>query len=485
MANKIELTGYNKLLPPERFLSPIIRPRTKNVIQKQKSCQNFNNTILTSGKDNVFDRKYICLNKCITFTGNLNNNKPQLSRCKSVTNCNKIIKKIQTEKLDVTPNDRAPVNTTKNNCLSQLYKKCGNSCKKRPNLSNSFNNEEEKGSEFIFDRYYCSNCFNRKLGIATNYIAKFKNPNKSFNDVDYQNNIELKLIDENYINNKIIENEKKQMKAFNYLSRQINKFKKTEKEKLQYINENYDNPLPGLNLQDYLYYNTKKIHESANKNMIDNIKLYQVNKPRKEIKDYYKNVQFQIPHLEKSNAPSAKYKINVAETLKKQINDKERTKNDMKKLERLKGKDENDRYNEFLYNLKMKENQNKIIKQKIMNENMKNLEAYQKFQDEVDKKDKMVGASDKFNEYKKNQTNYRYFLYSQKLNEINNLQNWIDENKRQNEKKLNFENKERKNWREYNNKYVKTYFDNTHAEQCVDCNMIYPIHRLYEIAKKK
>ena len=120
-----------------------------------------------------------------------------------------------------------------------------------------------------------------------------------------------------------------------------------------------------------------------------------------------------------------------------------------------------------------------------MNENMKNLEAYQKFQDEVDKKDKMVGASDKFNEYKKNQTNYRYFLYSQKLNEINNLQNWIDENKRQNEKKLNFENKERKNWREYNNKYVKTYFDNTHAEQCVDCNMIYPIHRLYEIAKKK
>ena len=82
----------------------------------------------------------------------------------------------------------------------------------------------------------------------------FNNLNKSYNPSYYYKTLELKKLDEDYIYNKVLQNEKKQLKAFNHLKQQ--KDKKTNKEKLQYINENEDNPFIGLNLQEYLYYKT-------------------------------------------------------------------------------------------------------------------------------------------------------------------------------------------------------------------------------------
>ena len=60
--------------------------------------------------------------------------------------------------------------------------------------------------------------------------------------------------------------------------------------------------------------------------MINNITTYELEMPRKAVKDYYKNVQFQIPVLEKQFGPSDIYKRKYIETLKKQINDKEKEK---------------------------------------------------------------------------------------------------------------------------------------------------------------
>ena len=56
--------------------------------------------------------------------------------------------------------------------------------------------------------------------------------------------------------------------------------------------------------------------------MINNINTYELEMPRKAVKDYYKNVQFQIPVLEKQFGPSDIYKRKYIETFKKQINDK-------------------------------------------------------------------------------------------------------------------------------------------------------------------
>ena len=101
-------------------------------------------------------------------------------------------------------------------------------------------------------------------------------------------------------------------------------------------------------------------------------------KQRKEVNDYYKNVQFQIPILEKKFGPSDKYKIKYIETLKKQISDKENEKKELKNLKIKTEMEENKKYNEYLVKLEQDEHDQKILKQKIMYENNKYLEEIKK-----------------------------------------------------------------------------------------------------------
>ena len=71
------------------------------------------------------------------------------------------------------------------------------------------------------------------------------------------------------------------------------------------------------------------------------------------------------------------------------------------------------------------------------------------------------------------------------MNEINSLQNWINENKRQRQKKLNDEYNDNKKWDEYNKEYNKKFYDNTYIDKCSDCNTTSPPDKLYELPNKK
>jgi hypothetical protein len=153
------------------------------------------------------------------------------------------------------------------------------------------------------------------MNININNNNKLKNPfkhiNKSYDPNYYHKTLELKKLDEDYIYKKVLQNHQKQLRAFNLLKKEKDKNPKTIKEKLQYINEKEDNPFIGFDLQDYLYYKNKKNNELLNKSMINNITTYELEMPRKAVKDYYKNVQFQIPVLEKQFGPSDIYKKNM------------------------------------------------------------------------------------------------------------------------------------------------------------------------------
>ena len=278
---------------------------------------------------------------------------------------------------------------------------------------------------------------------------------------------------------------KKQLRAFNNLKEENNKNPKTNKEKLQYINENEDNPFIGLNLQDYLYYNNKKNNEILNNTIIDNINTYEVNKPRKAISDYYNNVQYQIPVLEKKFGPSDKYKVKYIEILKKQMDDKEKEKNEMKKLKIKTEMEENKKYSEFLSKLKKDEKEQKKMKQKIMFENNKYLEEYQKKRNEIQKKESLDGADDKVKKFNRNQNDYKYFINQQRINEINSLQNWINENSKLKQEKIKKENNGDKKWVDYNKEFNRQFYDNTYAEKCANCNFAYPMDKLYELPKNK
>ena len=104
------------------------------------------------------------------------------------------------------------------------------------------------------------------------------------------------------------------------------KGKPNKKKELQYINEYTDNPTIGLNLQDEGYYRNKKRNDLVQGLVNDNLDLYNINKPRKAIRDYYNKVQYDIPLLESNFAPSKKYKIRYIDILKKQMEDAENKK---------------------------------------------------------------------------------------------------------------------------------------------------------------
>ena len=64
-------------------------------------------------------------------------------------------------------------------------------------------------------------------------------------------------------------------------------------------------------------------------------------------------------------------------------------------------------------------------------------------------------------------------------------QNWLNENTKQKQKKLNDDYNDAKKWDEYNKEFNRKFYENTYAEKCVECNAMYPVNKLYELPNKK
>ena len=510
MSNIEKITIEDKNSNTTRYRSPLLRVQKRNAIKKQSSAKNLisNNFAQTIDFGNNNKKKNNLHKKVDLKIKNLINKNP-LNKSQSVTNYNNYCLKAKK-----CPKNKSPIRRNNNN-LSKLEKKNKTldipvnynkfiSKNKNKNKANNQNNNKDKNKDNIRkfslpekrrinkeeaklkikNDYYCINCYNRKLIPNNKEKNSIKNLNNSFDVNCYHKTLELKRLDEDYINKKILKNQERQLMAFNLLKKEKDKNPKSITEKLQYINENEDNPFIGFNLQEYLYYKNKNKNEILNKTIINNINSYKFEKPRKAVKDYYKNVQFQIPVLEKRFGPNDNYKNKYIETLKKQINDKEKAKKEMKKLKIKTEMEEDKVYNEFLEKLKKDEKEKKKLKQKIMYENNKNLEEFQKKRNEEKKKETIAGGDDKFKKYNENQKDYKYFINQQRINEINSLQKWINENMKQKRKKIDIENRDDKKWVDYNNKFNKSFNDKTYNEKCVDCNASCPINKLYELPKK-
>ena len=495
-----KLNQNNKGLNSSRHLSPILRVQKKNALKKQSSVKNISlnprviNHIIKL--EQIPKKNY--KNKDIQFTGQYLFNQNPLHKSKSITNYRQYclkdenssknniqtpIKRVYNSNLDLISDNKS--NTAMNETINYSNFINNNKLKnkyyqRKSSLPNPIKTSREKRKSSLLNNYYCINCYNRKLMIKKNL---FNNLNKSYDPNYYHKTLELKKLDEDYINNKVLENEKNQLRAFDFLKKQ--KDKKTNKEKLQYLYENEDNPFIGLNLQDYLYYNNKKNNEYLNNTMIDNINSYRIDKPRKAVNDYYEKVQYQIPILEKKFGPSNKYKIKYIETLKKQMSDKAKEKDDIKKLKIKTEMEENQKFSEYLTKLKNDEHRQKKLKQKMIYDNNKYLEEYLKRQNEMKKKESIDGTNAKMRKFNMNQNDYKYFINQQRINEINSLQKWINENKKQKQNQINNENNEQKRWDNYNKEFDRTYYDNTYEEKCANCNATYPIDKLYPLPKKE
>jgi hypothetical protein len=325
------------------------------------------------------------------------------------------------------------------------------------------------------------NCINKIKNIDKN-ISKYQNLNNS-SDYTLGDNISLltlKQLDEDYINNKILQNEKRQLAAFNNLKKFRAKNSLSSKEKLQYIYENSEYPFYRLNLQDYLYYRNKKKNEKRNELILNNSNLYDISRPRKEIIDYYNKVMLQTPILEKDTRPSENYKMKYIETLQKQIDEKNKKKLNQKIFEQKKETEGLNKQNELWFKFNENQNEKKLNIQNIIDENNSNMNNMKKEKDESNKNDIIKGYQKRLSIFKERQKEYKSFINEQRKNEINNLQNWINENLKLKKERRNKKETEDMNWKKYMNNFNKSFNDNTKGDKCDECNLIFT-GRLYPL----
>ena len=346
---------------------------------------------------------------------------------------------------------------------------------------NSFNEENaiKNNKNKTGKNLYCINCINKKMNIKKN-LSQYLNQHNTYEYTLQNNNLPLKQLDENYINNKIFQNERRQLAAFNHLKVFIEKNPLSKKDKLQYIYENSEYPFHGLDLQDFLYYNNKNKNEKRNKLILKNISSYEITNQRKEINDYYNKVMFQTPILEKDTRPSDEFKKNYKEMLEKQINENNKKKKNKKNAEQNKEIKDLKKYKEILKEIDENERNKKIWKKNIICENNNNMNNIKKEKDELNKYDVMKGYQERLKIFKERQSEYKEFINQQRINEINNLQNWIKENKKQKKEQKKKEKNEDLRWKNYLKTYNDSYNDNIHLDKCAECNLVYT-NRLYPL----
>ena len=337
---------------------------------------------------------------------------------------------------------------------------------------------DEESTEKTERELYCMNCINKKLNLKKN-LSQILNLNKSYN-FSLNNSLELKQLDEDYISNRIFENEKRQIAAFNHLKLIKERNPVSKKDKLQYINENSEYPFHGLNLQEYLYYNNKMKNEKINKLVLDNMTSYELTHPRKEIFDYYNKVMFQTPLLEKDTRPSHQYKMRYIKTLQNQIDEKKKEKIDKKRSEQKKEKKELYEYDKILSKINKKEKQKRLIKRNIIYENNTNMSNIKKENEETDRSNLLRGYQRRLKIFKERQKEYKSFINQQRINEINNIQNWINENKKIKNYQMSKEKRDDLRWKNYLKKFNDSFTDNTKVDKCYECNLVYT-NRLYPL----
>ena len=91
----------------------------------------------------------------------------------------------------------------------------------------------------------------------------------------------------------------------------------------------------------------------------------------------------------------------------------------------------------------------------------------------MNNKENINGYKNKIKKFKEKQNLYVNFINQQRINEINNLQNWINENLKQKKEQLNLKQNEDKKWRNYHKKFNESFNDNIKVEKCAECNLFF------------
>ena len=355
--NKEDINNYNTI-------QPILTYRSRIVHNKNIKSNNLDN--LNSNNDNNFNNK---IEKTLTqIISNDNNNikdikkenKHKHKESEENPKKNNIIRKNLSSYDIFIPK----IKKIKNNPISQKNNQkkkhiTFNDIKKKkrnnslPNKTNKINisNKFSNNSNY---KYACVNCYNNKIAtqkLSEQPLEQKVILNNTFNKMDpFYFQEKMKDIYKDKINHKIKELEKIQSQVLNNLA----KYKlenPTNVEKLQNQNAKSINPMISHEREDPRIGKTLRAYDEKEKIINDNKNLYQFDKPRKAINDYYKKCVFQIPKIEQQYMMDPMYSKQISEELRKQIEEKKINKKLKKEEEINKEKISNKKiesYHQFL-----------------------------------------------------------------------------------------------------------------------------------------
>ena len=451
MRGKLRRNNSMNIIPTCQYKSPIVRTKYKS------PHNNKNNNYNQTQPNNYY---YPEIN---------NNNNNKLHRSFSTREIFPINNKNYDQKLNNGKDKNINYNKTYN------Y----NDNNKKHNRNSSMN--PKTNAEKYFYKLICNNCLNKQL--ATKNLKKQNPPEKEkltknflkvnpFTFQDQMNDLQKKKI-----NDKKHELENLQAQALNNLA----KYKKDHpdpKETLQKKNECCPNPMICYSETDPRRKKAKENYDLKENLIAKNKDLYNFDKPRDAINDYYNKCMYQVPVLELTNEPNPEYQKNFIDDLKKQIEDK--AKND--KLEK-----KQELENEKLANKKFKE-YNDYINKKNLEEKKKNqqdlqnknklMDEYKKNKAEQEKKDLDKFYNDLRKKMKDEDEAIKNKQLQEKLNNINNFQNWLkefeDKKKAEKQKDLN----DKKKWENFAKEYETKCKHGNYLARCAICNRSFPKDKL-------
>lgn len=212
--------------------------------------------------------------------------------------------------------------------------------------------------------------------------------------------------------------------------------------------------------------------------------LYQIDKPRKAINDYYENCVYQVPMIEDTYFVEPKYVKQISIDLREQIEekkiDKKRKKEEQIKSERLANK-KMDEYNELLYK-KNKEQRSNYLSEFYKRTNY--LDNLRKIREENENKKNKKCIDNVKQKMKKEDENKKAKFRQKKIDGITKLQIW--KKNFDDEKKIKKKQKEVEahKWYNYSQDYIAKCLHGNEVTKCTLCNQTYHKEQLLKYDRR-
>ena len=479
---RYELEDYNTIQPKLTYRSPIIRNKTLR-----------NDSLLHIKEKNEFEKV------------DINNNKIEKSLTKAIpirnlrSNIQSIQEHPRINEAKEQKEQKAKNKLKKNLSSYDIFVPKNSKRYNHPPHHFTFNDMKKKrrhSSVMLMKQsskpakeanYICDNCYNNKI-VTRKYkeqpLEKKEILNNTFNKENpFYFQDKMQDIYKDKIQHRIKELEKIQRQALNNLA----KFKienPTNIEKFQKQQELCVNPMVSHEREDPRICKTLRAYDLKENFIHKNKDIYQVNKPRKAINDYYKKCCFQVPVSEEPYFVDHNYIKQVSIDLREQIEEnrinKKKRKDEEIKIERIANKKMDD-YSDFLIK------KNKVQRKSYVNEfykNSKYVDNFRKYKEEQDQKNRK-SYIDRINQKMRKEDEDKKSKYQQKkINAINKLQTWKKDFEIVKKKKKIEKEEENHKWLNYSQDYISKCIHENDITKCTLCNQVIPKEKIIKYIAK-